>query len=167
MGNHERMLLDFLDDPAAGPEWFALGGQATLLSYGVGFDADDDTTDPFSAAAAALRRALPAGHITFLRALRPAWEIGGYFFTHAGVRPGVPLAAQKPADLMWIRDEFRRSRADHGKVIVHGHSAIPQPEVRHNRIGIDTGAYASGRLTCLVLEGACRRFLTAGRQAAG
>ena len=87
---------------------------------------------------------------------------GDYFFAHAGVRPGVPLDAQDKEDLLWIRDAFLESRADHGKIVVHGHTPSPAPEVRENRIGIDTGAVFGGVLTALVLEGAERRFLFAG-----
>ena len=79
---------------------------------------------------------------------------------HAGVRPGIPLQDQQEQDLLWIRDEFIRDGSDHGKVVVHGHSVTDRPDVQRNRIGIDTGAYATGRLTCLVLEEASRRFLT-------
>ena len=84
---------------------------------------------------------------------------GDYAFVHAGVRPGVDLDAQLPADLMWIRDKFLKSTKDFGKVIVHGHTIVDEPEICANRIGIDTGAFASDRLTCLVLEGSERRFL--------
>jgi len=79
---------------------------------------------------------------------------------HAGVRPGIPLERQTDSDLIWIRDEFLDSQDFHGKIVVHGHSYRTEPEVRPNRIGIDTGAYATGRLTCLVLEGPGMRFLT-------
>jgi serine/threonine protein phosphatase 1 len=108
---------------------------------------------------AELRRRLPARHLTFLRELRLSHVEGDYLFVHAGVRPGVPLDRQERHDLLWIRDEFLDSDADLGKVVVHGHSIADEPELRANRIGIDTGAFATGRLTCLVLEGADRRFL--------
>jgi serine/threonine protein phosphatase 1 len=84
---------------------------------------------------------------------------GDYFFVHAGVRPGVPLAAQKEEDLLWIRDEFLGSSADFGKIVVHGHTPIEEPDIRRNRINIDTGAYASGNLTCLVIEDESLSFL--------
>ena len=107
----------------------------------------------------AFRRSLPASHLEFLRALRLSFAIGDYLFVHAGIRPGVPLDAQDRDDLLWIREDFLRSGADHGKVVVHGHSATREPEVRANRIGIDTGAVYGGRLTALALHGAERRFL--------
>jgi serine/threonine protein phosphatase 1 len=103
---------------------------------------------------------LPDHHRRFLSALPLMHEEGDYLFVHAGVRPGVPLERQRPEDLLWIRDEFLRSDADHGKVIVHGHSISEEPVLRANRVGIDTGAFATGRLTCLVLEGNQRSFLS-------
>ena len=89
---------------------------------------------------------LPAEHLDFYRSLRECHREGGYFFAHGGIKPGVPLASQCGRDLMWIRAEFLESDEDHGAVIVHGHSIAPEPQVRHNRIGIDTGAYESGVL---------------------
>jgi serine/threonine protein phosphatase 1 len=85
---------------------------------------------------------------------------GNYLFVHAGVKPGVPIEAQNARDLMWIRDEFLNSDADHGCVVVHGHTIAPRPVIKANRIGIDTGAFATGRLTCLRLEEDERVFLT-------
>jgi serine/threonine protein phosphatase 1 len=117
---------------------------------------DDDSLE-------ALRRrfshALPADHLGFFRSLSVAHDEGGYRFVHAGVRPGVPLSAQSDADQLWIRRPFLESERDHGAVVVHGHSIAPEVQVRRNRIGIDTGAYRSGVLTCLVLEGASRVLL--------
>jgi hypothetical protein len=92
-------------------------------------------------------------------------EAGDYMFVHAGVRPGVPLASQRQEDLLWIRDTFLDSALDHGKVVVHGHTPVDAPEVRPNRIGVDTGAFASGVLTSVVLEGESRRFLCTGTPA--
>ncbi|HEY0836943.1 MAG TPA: metallophosphoesterase family protein [Azospirillum sp.] len=161
-GNHEVALLDFLNDVRIGPTWFAegIGGGATLASYGVLPPADPADPDHLTAAQAQFRAALPPAHRAFLtKDLRTHVTIGDYLFVHAGIRPGVPLAEQREEDLLWIRREFLNSTADHGKVVVHGHTIAPEPEVRANRIGIDTGAYATGRLTCLVLEGAERRFL--------
>jgi serine/threonine protein phosphatase 1 len=94
------------------------------------------------------------------------YQTGDYVFVHAGVKPGVPLEQQDPEDLMWIRGEFLDSRRDHGKVVVHGHRIVSQPEIQTHRIGIDTGAFATNVLTCIVLEGVTQRFLsTAARQA--
>jgi serine/threonine protein phosphatase 1 len=111
-------------------------------------------------AAARLRSAMPEKHREFLRCLRTSFVWGRYFFCHAGVRPGVPLESQDEHDLMWIRGEFLRSTEDFGKVVVHGHTPVPAPDVRPNRINIDTGAFASGRLTCAALDESGCRFLT-------
>ena len=158
-GNHEAMLLRFLEDFTIGPEWFNYGGLATLMSYGVNPNGDGSATQDLQAVQRALFEKLPEAHRQFLINLPTHVEVGDYFFAHAGVRPGVPLDQQKASDLIWIRDEFLRSNEFHGRVIVHGHSFQSEPEVMANRIGIDTGAYATGRLTCLVLEGTDCRFL--------
>jgi serine/threonine protein phosphatase 1 len=107
---------------------------------------------------------LPAAHRAFLEATAPSFEMGGYFFCHAGVRPGLPLANQAMQDLLWIRDEFLRSEAQHGRMVVHGHTPTQEPEFRANRINLDTGAYASNVLTCLRLEGDGGVILAAGPQ---
>lgn len=159
-GNHDDALLGFLEDGSGLEAWLRFGGGATLASYGVRPPAPDRAgPDAARAALAELRAAIPGRHVDLLRTLPFRLPLGGYLFVHAGVRPGVPEERQSPQDMMWIRDEFLRSGADHGRVVVHGHTVVDAPEVRRNRIGIDTGAYASGRLTALVLEGASRRFL--------
>jgi serine/threonine protein phosphatase 1 len=160
-GNHEDLLLRFLDGELdVGRHWFDYGGLDTLANYGVTIhdrQARDDATvadlrDRFAAA-------LPQQHLEFFRSLRISYRAGDYLFVHGGVRPGVPLAEQADHDCMWIRKSFLKSDADHGAIIVHGHSIAAQPVVRHNRIGIDTGAYRSGALTCLVLANSERIFL--------
>ncbi len=161
-GNHEQAFLDFLDDPSTGPGWFAYGGDATVLSYGVRQPRDAAPGQRYEALRAGLRDAVPADHLAFLSDLKLTCVIGDYLFVHAGIRPGKPLDRQDADDLLWIREEFHRSKADHGKVIVHGHSITNTPQVRPNRIGIDTGAFFSNVLTCLVLEGDSRRFLATG-----
>ena len=152
MGNHEELMLRFLVDDSAGAVWLANGGDATLESYGV------DPAESYERARRQLAARLPARHRTLLESLALSHSEGDYFFAHAGIRPGVALDRQRREDLLWIRGEFLRSDIDHGKVVVHGHSITAEPDVRANRIGIDTGAYASDRLTCLVLEGRERRF---------
>jgi serine/threonine protein phosphatase 1 len=102
---------------------------------------------------------VPAEHIAFLSGFETMIRLGDYLFVHAGIRPGVPVDRQSRDDLLWIRDEFLMSSADHGCCVVHGHSIVPEPELRPNRIAIDTGAYFSNHLTCLVLEGENQRFL--------
>lgn len=160
-GNHDQSLLEFLNEPIHYRQWKDYGARETLASYGITpplFDKPDE----LSSVRDALLRALPDDHLKFLNGLELSFEIGDYFFTHAGVRPGLPLARQSPDDLMWIRDQFLSSNADFGKVVVHGHTPNPEPQKRHNRIGIDTGAYATGKLTCVVLEDSGCRFLQTG-----
>jgi serine/threonine protein phosphatase 1 len=158
-GNHEAYAIQALSEPSVLSEWLKMGGIATLLSYGVKRPARDDDPQAQRETSAALRRALPESHQHFLRHLAPSFSCGDYFFAHAGVRPEVPLQQQYERDLLWIRDDFLLYEEDFGKVVVHGHTPAPEPDIRSNRINIDTGAYATGRLTCLVLENDQMRFL--------
>jgi serine/threonine protein phosphatase 1 len=157
-GNHEDMMLDFLDS-GTDALWLANGGGATLASYGIDADIFRTDIETLQRLRLRLQAALPARHLQFLRGLADYCCCGDYFFVHAGVRPGRPLDDQDRHDLTWIRGPFLASNVDFGKRIVHGHTIVTQPEVRTNRIGIDTGACFSGRLTCLVLEHASMRFL--------
>lgn len=159
-GNHEQMLLDFLDDATTLDAWRRFGGLETLHSYGVDVRAVMQGQD-FERARDALRAAMPAAHRQLLTASPLTHQAGDYFFCHAGVRPGLALDAQTASDLLWIRDDFLRSPAFHGKVIVHGHTPSPAVDARDHRINLDTGAYASGVLSCLRLEGEARRVMTA------
>jgi serine/threonine protein phosphatase 1 len=158
-GNHEAILLDFLEDPSNLGQWLANGAEATFKSYGV------DVVELVRRGAepelwrAAFLALLPADHRRFFDGLELAVVLGDYLFVHAGVRPGVPLDAQNPHDLIWIRGEFLRSEADFGKVVVHGHTPMALPDMRPNRIGIDTGAVFTNRLTTLRLEDGSRRLL--------
>jgi serine/threonine protein phosphatase 1 len=156
-GNHEAIMLRCLEGPAMFANWAANGGLATLKSYGVAISAASDARILLSQ----LREALPPAHLAFLRGLQTTMEVGDYFFVHAGVRPGVPLAAQTEEDCLFIRDKFLKHRGSFGKIVVHGHTPVAEPEVLANRIGIDTGSFFSGRLTALRLEGTSRAFLTA------
>jgi len=156
LGNHEDSLLRFMEDTSVGPAWLAYGGGATLMSYGIRMPASE--RDLFRVQEE-LHRHLPESHLRFLRSCAYTHTEGDYFFVHAGVKPGVPLDAQVPDSLLWIRDEFLDSHADFGKIVVHGHTISDQPDVRRNRIGIDTGGFASNRLTCLVLAGEHWSFL--------
>jgi len=160
VGNHESYLLRFLDDRTVATAWLANGGRETLSSYGVSPPMGSDIEGASVEMQVELRARLPQSHIEFLRSLTPSHREGDYFFAHAGVRPGVPLDRQKPHDLMWIREEFLADERDFGAVVVHGHSIRPEPENLANRIGVDTGAYITGRLTCAVLWGGERRFLS-------
>jgi serine/threonine protein phosphatase 1 len=157
-GNHEWAMLRFLDDIEIAPAWFEFGGMATLASYGIA------PPNPFArerllAAQRALRAALPPSHLAFLQGLDLTHSEGDYLFVHAGVRPGIALDRQEEEDLLWIREPFLYSRASFGKIVVHGHSISEEPELCDNRIGIDTGAFATDRLTCLVLAGTTRALL--------
>ena len=110
--------------------------------------------------AASFEKALPSAHLAFFASLRVCLSLGRYFFCHAGVRPGFRSRISSEHDLLWIRDEFLRDRADFGKIVVHGHTPSPDPELRPNRINVDTGAFMTGRLTCAVLEAERPRFLS-------
>jgi serine/threonine protein phosphatase 1 len=158
-GNHEEAMVRFLDDVAIGPAWFAMGGDATAYSYGVGLPKGLASEARFGHVWAEMTRRVPTAHVAFLKALPLTYSAGDYFFTHAGARPGIPLDQQSPDDLLWIREEFLAAPGGWDKVVVHGHSATHRPETLPHRIGIDTGAYATSVLTCLVLEGTERRFL--------
>lgn len=158
-GNHEEIMLRFLGDPAVGPTWRQLGGLETLHSYGIDVTAVL-AEEGYPGLSQWLTQRLPSHHRELLERLQPSHAIGDYFFCHAGVRPGVSLEQQREQDLLWIRDAFLGTREHFGKVVVHGHSPIEKPDFRENRINIDTGAYATGRLTCLVLEGSGRRILS-------
>lgn len=158
-GNHEAAMLDFLRQPMAG--WLSFGGIETLSSYGIRASAGITSPARLAEWSVLLDRALPAAHIEFLECLETLAVVGDYAFVHAGVVPGVPLDRQKTEDLLWIREPFLSSSTWHGKKIVHGHTVVDAPENTANRLGIDTGAYASGVLTAAVLSGGDVDFLQA------
>lgn len=152
VGNHDETMLHALSgDRAAATDWLFAGGKAALESYGVDPDSPRDSWP----------NAIPGAHVDFLRGLTLSHREGGYLFVHAGVRPGVPLDEQTREDMLRIRQPFLYTESDLGAVVVHGHTPVKAPVVRHNRIAIDTGAVFGGQLTCLVLEGATLGFLTA------
>jgi serine/threonine protein phosphatase 1 len=157
-GNHERYLTEFLGNPSILEDWQRLGGLETLISYGVKPTLNADAATQIQLAAA-LDQALPQSHRQFLGNLESSFTCGDFFFVHAGVRPGVPLNKQREEDLLWIRQDFLLYEEDFSKIIVHGHTPVIEPEVHPNRINIDTGAYATGQLTCLVLEGDKKDFI--------
>lgn len=158
-GNHELMMQAFLDDASVLGSWGQYGGLETLYSYGVRvkLPLEDEL---HAEVQRAFRGALPQSHLEFLRSLRPMASAGGYYFAHAGVNPAKPLADQVEDDLYWIREPFLNHGRALEKIVVHGHTPTEQPEVEVHRIGIDTGAYVTGRLTCAVLEASSVRFLT-------
>lgn len=145
LGNHEDLFLAALDQRTqdAVGLWLMNGGGPTLASWGL----------PSHLDVADWHERIPAAQIAFIRALRLTHAVGPYLFVHAGLRPGVPLDQQERADLIWIRGPFLHSDVDFGAVVVHGHTPMERPEVRRNRISIDTGAVVGGALTCAVLEG--------------
>lgn len=160
LGNHDRMVLRFLAekggaDPILRTDLYwlhpRLGGDTTLRSYGVHVP-DDMDSDHGARLFEAAREAIPQTHVDFLKGLRLSYHWRRFFFAHAGVKPGVPLNEQVEDDLIWIRKPFHDSDADHGAVIVHGHTPVEKVEDHGNRIAIDTGAGYGNTLTCSVFE---------------
>ena len=151
-GNHEAYLLEVLRDPTKLEDWRQFGGLQTLMSYGIQPSLNPDSAEQTNLISALLE-VMPADHLQFLQSLKPSFECGDFYFVHAGVRPGIPLNEQQEHDLLWIRDEFLNSIENFGKFIVHGHTPVPEPDIRPNRINIDTGAYATGNLTLLTIQG--------------
>ncbi|MBL4747811.1 MAG: serine/threonine protein phosphatase [Magnetovibrio sp.] len=152
-GNHEESMMSFLANRDQAT-WLTFGGRATLNSYGV---------NPKQSPKAVRRdflKALPKSHRKILRTLKFNVSLGDYGFVHAGVRPSIAWADQNPNDLLWIREEFVNSDVHHDLMIVHGHSPTSEPTERANRIGVDTKAWTSGILTCLVMQGTHRRFIS-------
>lgn len=161
MGNHEEALLSFLDSISDGLDWLTFGGLETLLSYGVPLRTIPSTGQQVAELRKALAEAVPKSHLDFFRRCTLRHSVGDYVFVHAGVRPGIALEKQTPTDLMWIRDDFLRARIPlPERVIVHGHTIVDLPQDRTHRINLDTGAFVSGRLTCLALRGDERRFIS-------
>jgi serine/threonine protein phosphatase 1 len=148
-GNHEALMEDFLRERIDFESWRQLGALQTLASYYIQPNEGDTSAD--------LRRRLlsllPRTHELFLQCLHNSYACGDFLFVHAGIRPGVSIEQQDTNDLIWIRREFLESDSHHGKFIVHGHSPVPHPDIRHNRINIDTGAWKTGTLTCAAIEG--------------
>jgi Calcineurin-like phosphoesterase. len=160
-GNHETYLTNFATNPPILEDWQRLGGLETLMSYGIAPSINAGPAEQVRLAAA-FGQALPESHREFLDNLKSSFTCGDFFFVHAGVRPGIPLTKQREEDLLWIRGDFLNSEDDFGKIVVHGHTPVLQPEIRPNRINIDTGAFATGRLTCLRLEDDRIDFIYAG-----
>lgn len=165
MGNHEEVMLRVIDGEAdLLRSWLRFGGAETLRSYRIepkelkGLSSDD--------LADHLRKAIPASHRRFLAGFDDSIAFGDYVFVHAGIRPGVELSEQSQSDLRWIRDPFLDDTTDYGFVVVHGHTITNQVEVTGNRIGIDTGAFCTGTLTALAIDGKKRWLIqTSGAEA--
>jgi serine/threonine protein phosphatase 1 len=158
-GNHEDRMAAFLEDPGIGPTWCDYGGREALRSYGVTAPADRDDTDGWAAASASFNAALSDRQRAFLQDLRASVSVGDYFFAHAGARPGVALEQQSAYDMMWIRQSFLDDPRAFDKIIVHGHTPTDDIQADHRRIGLDTGAYATGVLSAVRLEGVERDIL--------
>lgn len=159
MGNHEEVFVQACRkrDPKIARFFIRIGGEATILSYPI--TRSEYMSLDMEQLCARLETLVPEEHLAFLESFEDQITIGDYAFVHAGIRPDVPLCDQKPSDLRWIREEFVDQRGDLEKVIIYGHTIYAEVEERGSRIGIDTGAYASGKLTAIGLEGGERWYL--------
>jgi serine/threonine protein phosphatase 1 len=155
-GNHEAVMEGFLQDPAILQYWEPLGGMHTLASYGIELHDDAETALDLQRRFLA---AFPRAHELFVQCLRNQFSCGDFLFAHAGIRPKIPIEQQDVNDLIWIRDEFLESTLNHERFIVHGHTPVPHPDIRHNRINIDTGAWRTGTLSCIAIEDSTIMFL--------
>jgi serine/threonine protein phosphatase 1 len=157
LGNHDKVLAEFLADAGTWRQFASFEGETTARSYGVEIDYSGDAA--IRRGRDALIAAVPQAHVAFLNDLRLSAVFGDFFFCHAGIRPGVALDAQDPHDLIWIRREFHDYAGLHPKLVVHGHTPHSEPEIRANRVNLDTCAFASGRLTAMAIEDREKRFL--------
>jgi serine/threonine protein phosphatase 1 len=162
-GNHELIAIKCLSDRSLFDQWLRLGGLETLVSYGVARDSLTKGRQIIELQSA-FHSALPQAHFRFFRDLVNSFSCGDFFFAHAGAKPHVDLSQQKESDLLWIREEFLSSTFDFGRIIVHGHTPSSEIDVGPNRINIDTGAFATGRLTCLVIEGRSLSVIDTSRE---
>ena len=158
-GNHEEMFLASFDNREVLRHFLQFGGKETLASYGIEFETAPRKKKEFAALQELMRQKVPEADLEFLSGLEDVVMLGGYAFVHAGILPEVPVDSQSPQDLRWIREPFLSFAEPHSHVVVHGHTVYDEAELRENRIGIDTGAFSSGRLTALVLEGTGRRLI--------
>jgi len=155
-GNHEAVMEGFLQDPAILQYWEPLGGIQTLASYGIELH---DGTETALDLQRRFLAAFPRTHELFMQCLRNQFSCGDFLFAHAGIRPDIPIEQQDVNDLIWIRNEFLESTLTHERFVVHGHTPVPHPDIRHNRINIDTGAWRTGTLTCIAIEDSTIMFL--------
>jgi len=158
LGNHEEVLLRVYDgDLSLLPNWLQFGGAQCLASYGV--DALELRAASDARKIEYVRSAIPPEHVEFLKSFVDTCRFGDYLFVHAGIRPGIRLDEQRQSDLRWIREPFLQDDTNHGFVVVHGHTITSEVDEHPNRIGIDTGAFTTGVLTALAIEGRDRWYL--------
>lgn len=160
-GNHDEVFVRFLSDPTNWHQFADFDGATTARSYGVRIEFLNDAE--VRRVHRALLAQVPPIHLAFLNGLRLSVSFGDFYFCHAGIRPGVPLDDQIKDDLLWIRREFHDHAGLYPKFIVHGHTPHEEPEIRTNRVNLDTWAFSTGRLTAMVMEGRTKRFLDTGR----
>lgn len=159
MGNHEEMMVrGLMSEPDVLPNWLKYGGYACAESYGVS-KRKLMGQDP-SSLQRILRPAIPRRHVEFLAGFLDYVQFGDFLFTHAGIRPGIPLERQASRELRWIREPFLSFEGNHGVMVVHGHTISPEIEIKGNRIGLDTGAYQTGRLSAVCIQDECISFIS-------
>lgn len=160
-GNHEAMMLDFIDFPAkSGRGWMVNGGDRTLESFGIPAPGDAPSDDALIAARDALVAQVDPALIAWLRALPLSWQSGNVMVTHAGGNPSQPIEPRRGHGLLWGHPDFLRRPRQDGLWMVHGHFIMPEPGVRDGRISIDTGAYRTGRLTAAIITAGQVRFIS-------
>ena len=160
LGNHEQMMLDFINKVADSLYlWILNGGDETLSSYGIkGAASLYDETKSNETVRKELVKSIPKDHLQFLNNLSLSYQWGGYFFAHAGIDPEVPLDKQDKNTLIWQRGrEFLFNKKSFEKIIVHGHTPQPEIEDLTNRINLDTGAFYTGTLSCLIIDAKTRK----------
>lgn len=162
LGNHEAAMLAFMQNPQKTRDWLASGGMSTLISYGVQPPSLGASGEALRQIAEQLFERMGPAHLEFFKSLERYVVQGDYVFVHAGVNPDKRLEAQTDEELLWIRKRFLEGRKTWDHVVVHGHTPFQQPYKDHRRISIDTGAYASGRLTAVKLQGETAEFLSVG-----
>ena len=159
-GNHEIVMLQYLDGGIQLADWFSMGAGATLRSYGIDHERLALMYQSADLVDDVVRKTIPSSHVAFLRSLPILVETPGHLFVHAGIRPGIDLAKQQDGDLVFIRSEFYDRAHLLNQFVVHGHTPVEQPRLEGLRLNIDSGAYYSGRLTAVRIWQNAGRFLT-------
>lgn len=152
-GNHDDVFSSILDAPDTINDWLAFGGRETLMSYGIDVQQlQDRGRHGLSELRSIMAEAIPERDIAFVKSLPVSLRIGPYLFVHAGIRPGVDVRLQDDRDLMWIREPFLTAGSGLDLTVIHGHTPSPEPSIGPGRIGIDTQAYSTGKLTVLRVD---------------